>query len=69
MADQKEKKERIEITPEELEQVTVEDALRHPRWTMGPKITVDSSTMMNKGLEVIEAHHLFRMPYDRSAIS
>ncbi len=49
----------------ELEQVTVEDALRHPRWTMGPKITVDSATLMNKGLEVIEAHHLFQMPYDR----
>jgi 1-deoxy-D-xylulose-5-phosphate reductoisomerase len=41
-----------------------EDALRHPTWRMGPKITVDSATMMNKGLEVIEAHHLFGVPYD-----
>ena len=44
---------------EELMQVTVEDALRHPNWNMGPKITVDSATMMNKGLEFIEAMHLF----------
>jgi 1-deoxy-D-xylulose-5-phosphate reductoisomerase len=43
----------------ELAQVTVEDALAHPTWSMGPKITVDSSTLMNKGLEVIEAHELF----------
>jgi 1-deoxy-D-xylulose-5-phosphate reductoisomerase len=41
-----------------------EDALRHPTWRMGAKITVDSATMMNKGLEVIEAHHLFGVPYD-----
>jgi len=41
-----------------------EDALEHPTWRMGPKITVDSATMMNKGLEVIEAHHLFGVPYD-----
>ena len=41
-----------------------EDALRHPTWQMGPKITVDSATLMNKGLEVIEAHHLFGVPYD-----
>jgi 1-deoxy-D-xylulose-5-phosphate reductoisomerase len=41
-----------------------EDALRHPTWQMGPKITIDSATMMNKGLEVIEAHHLFGVPYD-----
>ena len=40
-----------------------EDALRHPNWTMGAKITIDSATLMNKGLEVIEAHHLFGMPY------
>lgn len=45
--------------------VTVEQALAHPRWTMGPKITIDSATLMNKGLEVIEAHHLFGVPYDR----
>ncbi len=42
--------------------VTVEEALRHPTWRMGPKITVDSATLMNKGLEVIEAHHLFGVP-------
>ena len=41
-----------------------EDALAHPTWRMGPKITIDSATMMNKGLEVIEAHHLFGVPYD-----
>ena len=49
--------------PEELEQVTVDEALAHPTWSMGPKITVDSSTLMNKGLEVIEAHELFGVPY------
>jgi 1-deoxy-D-xylulose-5-phosphate reductoisomerase len=52
-------------TAEELAAVTVEDALAHPTWSMGPKITVDSSTLMNKGLEVIEAHELFGAPYDR----
>src|SRR3954454_8458130 len=49
----------------ELEDVTVEQALKHPTWAMGGKITIDSATLMNKGLEVIEAHHLFGMPYDR----
>ena len=49
----------------ELAAVTVDDALAHPTWSMGPKITVDSSTLMNKGLEVIEAHELFGAPYDR----
>ena len=49
---------------EELEKVTVADALRHPTWSMGRKITIDSATLMNKGLEVIEAHHLFDAPYD-----
>jgi 1-deoxy-D-xylulose-5-phosphate reductoisomerase len=49
----------------ELTQVTVADALAHPTWSMGPKITIDSSTLMNKGLEVIEAHELFGVPYDR----
>lgn len=49
----------------ELAEVTVEDALAHPTWKMGPKITVDSSTLMNKGLEVIEAHLLFGVSYDR----
>src|SRR5438128_7054670 len=46
----------------DLDQVTVEQALNHPRWSMGPKVTVDSATLMNKGLEVIEVHHLFRVP-------
>ncbi len=49
----------------ELEGVTVEEALRHPTWAMGGKITIDSATLMNKGLELIEAHHLFGAPYDR----
>ena len=49
----------------ELAEVTVEDALAHPTWSMGPKITVDSSTLMNKGLEVIEANELFGLGYDR----
>ena len=49
----------------ELETVTCEQALAHPTWKMGPKITIDSATLMNKGLEVIEAHHLFAMPYER----
>jgi 1-deoxy-D-xylulose-5-phosphate reductoisomerase len=49
----------------ELATVTVDDALAHPTWSMGPKITVDSSTLMNKGLEVIEAHELFGVGYDR----
>jgi 1-deoxy-D-xylulose-5-phosphate reductoisomerase len=51
-------------TREDLESVTVEEALSHPTWSMGPKITVDSSTLMNKGLEVIEAHELFGVPFD-----
>src|SRR5204862_2086632 len=46
----------------DLDQVTVEQALNHPRWSMGPKVTVDSATLMNKGLELIEAHHLFGIP-------
>ena len=49
----------------DLARVTVEEALAHPTWAMGPKITVDSSTLMNKGLEVIEAHELFGVDYDR----
>ena len=52
-------------TAESLASVTREDALAHPTWKMGPKITVDSSTLMNKGLEVIEAHELFGTPFDR----
>jgi 1-deoxy-D-xylulose-5-phosphate reductoisomerase len=51
-------------TRAELAAVTVDDALAHPTWSMGPKITVDSSTLMNKGLEVIEAHELFGLDYD-----
>jgi 1-deoxy-D-xylulose-5-phosphate reductoisomerase len=50
---------------EELEDVTVKQALAHPTWAMGGKITIDSATLMNKGLEVMEAHHLFGTPYDR----
>lgn len=50
---------------EELEGVTVKDALNHPNWSMGAKITIDSASMMNKGLEVIEAHWLFDVPYDQ----
>jgi len=45
----------------EMKNITVEDALNHPRWSMGRKVTIDSATLMNKGLEVIEAHHLFRV--------
>jgi 1-deoxy-D-xylulose-5-phosphate reductoisomerase len=49
----------------ELKNVTVHDALSHPNWSMGAKVTIDSATMMNKGLEVIEAHYLFNVEYDR----
>jgi 1-deoxy-D-xylulose-5-phosphate reductoisomerase len=49
----------------DLEHVTVEEALKHPTWSMGGKITIDSATLMNKGLELMEAHHLFGTPYDR----
>jgi 1-deoxy-D-xylulose-5-phosphate reductoisomerase len=52
-------------TAADLAGITVEEALDHPTWSMGPKITIDSSTLMNKGLEVIEAHELFGTPYDR----
>ena len=50
---------------EELEEVTPEEALAHPTWSMGPKITVDSATLANKGLELIEAHFLFGLPYEQ----
>ena len=50
---------------EDMKNATVEQALAHPKWNMGKKITVDSATLMNKGLEVIEAHHLFNMDYER----
>ena len=52
-------------TRQDLEGVTVEEALNHPTWRMGGKITIDSATLMNKGLELMEAHHLFGTPYDR----
>jgi 1-deoxy-D-xylulose-5-phosphate reductoisomerase len=52
-------------TRDELADVTAEDALAHPTWNMGPKITVDSATLANKGLELIEAHFLFRLPYEQ----
>jgi len=52
----------------ELASVKIEEALDHPTWRMGPKITVDSSTLMNKGLEVIEAHELFGIDYDRISV-
>ena len=51
-------------TREEMEKSNALEALKHPRWHMGRKITIDSATLMNKGLEVIEAHHLFNMDYD-----
>jgi len=52
-------------TKEAIEAATVEQALNHPNWSMGPKITVDSASMMNKGLELIEAHHIFGVPADK----
>lgn len=54
-----------DLTREQLQQVTVEDALKHPNWSMGSKITIDSATMVNKGLEVIEAHWLFGLAYEQ----
>src|SRR5436189_3867557 len=53
----------------DLDQVTVEKALNHPRWSMGPKVTVETATLMNKGLELIEAHHLFGIPLDAISVS
>ena len=52
-------------SPDSLAAVRVDEALAHPTWSMGPKITIDSSTLMNKGLEVIEAHELFDIAFDR----
>lgn len=52
-------------TIEDIKNASVEETLHHPRWNMGKKITIDSATLMNKGLEVIEAHHLFSMPYEK----
>ncbi len=54
-----------QATDAQLRSVTVQQALAHPTWLMGPKITIDSATLMNKGLEVLEAHWLFGIPYDR----
>lgn len=55
----------LDKSRKELQTVTKEEALKHPNWSMGEKITIDSSTMVNKGLEVIEAHHLFEVDYDQ----
>lgn len=55
-------------TRDELKDVTVEEALAHPNWSMGAKITIDSATLMNKGFEVIEAHWLFGIPYDEISV-
>src|SRR4029434_3991572 len=51
--------------PADIEQATLKQALKHPNWSMGQKITVDSATMMNKGLELIEAYHLFLVEVDQ----
>jgi 1-deoxy-D-xylulose-5-phosphate reductoisomerase len=53
------------LSPDQMANATVTDALAHPTWNMGPKITIDSATMMNKGLEIIEAHHLFEVPEEQ----
>lgn len=55
-------------TLEEMREVTLEQALAHPTWRMGPKVTIDSATLMNKGLEVIEAHWLYDMPYEKISV-
>ncbi|ODN71146.1 1-deoxy-D-xylulose-5-phosphate reductoisomerase [Methylobrevis pamukkalensis] len=56
------------FTREQLRHVTRQQALRHPKWSMGAKITIDSATLMNKGLELIEAHHLFAVPAERLGV-
>ena len=56
------------MTWEEMQNVTLEQALNHPNWSMGKKITIDSSTMVNKGLEVMEAHHLFNVNLDKITV-
>jgi 1-deoxy-D-xylulose-5-phosphate reductoisomerase len=58
-----------EYEPERMAAITPDQALSHPRWRMGPKISIDSATMMNKGLEVIEAHHLFAVAYDNIKVA
>jgi len=55
----------LRYLPAQLAEVTVEQALKHPSWQMGKKVTIDSATLMNKGLEIMEAHWLFDMPYDK----
>jgi len=57
-----------DYTREQLKEVTVAQALNHPNWSMGAKITIDSASMMNKGLEVIEAHWLFNIPYEQISV-
>jgi 1-deoxy-D-xylulose-5-phosphate reductoisomerase len=57
----------LHTPPEQMGKITLQDALRHPNWNMGAKITIDSATMMNKGLEIIEAHWLFSLPPDKIA--
>jgi 1-deoxy-D-xylulose-5-phosphate reductoisomerase len=57
-----------DFTAQELSQVTLEQCLKHPTWSMGPKITIDSSTLANKGLEVIEAHYLFDVSYENITV-
>ncbi|MDX1976300.1 MAG: 1-deoxy-D-xylulose-5-phosphate reductoisomerase [Pseudanabaenaceae cyanobacterium bins.68] len=57
-----------DLAPEQLATVTIADALKHPNWSMGKKITIDSATLMNKGLEVIEAHFLFGLSFDQIEI-
>jgi 1-deoxy-D-xylulose-5-phosphate reductoisomerase len=56
------------LSAAELAAVTPAQALKHPNWSMGPKITIDSATLMNKGLELIEAHYLFGVPYERITV-
>ncbi|MFH1714619.1 MAG: 1-deoxy-D-xylulose-5-phosphate reductoisomerase [Elusimicrobiota bacterium] len=56
------------FTEKQLKSINVKDSLKHPRWKMGPKITIDSATLMNKGLEVIEAHHLFGVPLNKISV-
>jgi len=55
----------LNMSEAEIARSSADDALKHPRWNMGQKITIDSATLMNKGLEVIEAHHLFGLPYEK----
>lgn len=58
-----------DYTMEQMRRATVEDALKHPTWNMGQKITIDSATLVNKGLEVIEAHYLFGVPYEQISVT